>query len=50
MNDTINLSSNAAETSFVNEEEERQNFSTEDNNDLYNLKEEDTLPEPPIKK
>ena len=33
MNDGINLSSNAAEASFPNEEEESQNCSTEDNND-----------------
>ena len=35
VNDAINFSSNAAETSFPNEEKESQNYSTEDSNDSH---------------
>ena len=50
MNDAINLSSNAAETSFVNEEEESQNYSTDDNDESDKLDEEDPLSKLPNKK
>ena len=46
----INLFSNAAETSFVNEEEEGQNYSPEDKNVSDELDEADTLSESPTKK
>ena len=50
MNDAINLSSNAAKTSFVKCCKDIQNYSTEDNNDSDKLDEEDPLSELPSKK
>lgn len=49
MNGAINLSSNATETSFVNAEEDSQNYSNENNNDSDELYRENTLLEPPTK-
>ena len=49
-NDLINLFSNTAETSFVNEEEEGQNYSPEDKNVSDELDEADTLSESSTKK
>lgn len=46
----INLFSNTAETSFVNEEEEGQNYSPEDKNVSDELDEADTLSESSTKK
>ena len=50
MKDAINLSSNAAKTSFVKCCKGIQNYSTEDNNDSDILDEEDPLSELPSKK
>ena len=49
MNYAINLSSNDAETSFINEEEESENNSTEGTNDSDKSGEENNLSEPPSK-